>query len=496
MAAAHIAGMTTIRLVAGRCDRLAGCYAQQPSSAQYPEPMQYSGPPGGEMDPSTAPTEAQYEQDSQPPQQQAVPRLMATAPQATRRTIRPGAVEEPVPAPIRRTRATRWARSTTARSTRRSAIMGSGSRSRITAACGVPTPRSWAWISHPTRRAGVGMDRLGLDVHLRLGLGLAPVPLRPLGAGWTRLLGLGPRLRVGPGLGRLASRRRLRRLASAGARVSRSPRPASAPRRSTITAPDRTTRSGGLSRRNDFGKGHIRPHLYNDLAEGLRVTAPVMRPPLRGTTQPIRVASTMSARLANPIWRQQHAPAGGWRQPVTAHQPGPHQPQQWGVQRRQRAAAWPPHASRRSRRGASRSSRRGASRSSRRGSSRSRAGVSRRAAVRCGRRRLRSIRCGRARRPRRDLWWNAPTYGGSTYTRPTYGGGSTYTRPTYSPPSRPSYSPPSHSWSAPSAPTHYSGGGGYSAPSHSSGGYSGGSHSSGGYSGGSHSSGGGGGHRR
>jgi hypothetical protein len=66
---------------------------------------------------------------------------------------------------------------------------------------------------------------------------------------------------------------------------------------------------------HDFGKGHIRPHLYKDLAEGLRVTAPVVRPTIKGTPQPVRVAATMRARLANPVWRQQHAPPGGWKQP-------------------------------------------------------------------------------------------------------------------------------------------------------------------------------------
>jgi len=43
---------------------------------------------------------------------------------------------------------------------------------------------------------------------------------------------------------------------------------------------------------NDFGKGHIRPHLYKDLAQGLSVTTPVVKPNIRSTMQPVRVAST------------------------------------------------------------------------------------------------------------------------------------------------------------------------------------------------------------
>ncbi|HEY5951233.1 MAG TPA: DUF6600 domain-containing protein [Kofleriaceae bacterium] len=48
----------------------------------------------------------------------------------------------------------------------------------------------------------------------------------------------------------------------------------------------------------DFGKPRIRAHLYKSLAEGLRVTQTVARPPLRATVQPVRAESIMRGRLA------------------------------------------------------------------------------------------------------------------------------------------------------------------------------------------------------
>jgi hypothetical protein len=47
----------------------------------------------------------------------------------------------------------------------------------------------------------------------------------------------------------------------------------------------------------DLGK-RIRPNLFHNPAEGLRVTTPVVRPPVRGTMQPVRAASIMRGRLA------------------------------------------------------------------------------------------------------------------------------------------------------------------------------------------------------
>jgi hypothetical protein len=48
---------------------------------------------------------------------------------------------------------------------------------------------------------------------------------------------------------------------------------------------------------SDFGRPHIRSHLYGNTAEGLRVTAAVAAPPVRGTTT-IRSADLMRNRLA------------------------------------------------------------------------------------------------------------------------------------------------------------------------------------------------------
>ncbi|HUJ59807.1 MAG TPA: DUF6600 domain-containing protein [Kofleriaceae bacterium] len=49
---------------------------------------------------------------------------------------------------------------------------------------------------------------------------------------------------------------------------------------------------------SDFGRPHIRSHLFNDPAEGLRVTSPVARVPFRGTARPIAAGSVMHARFA------------------------------------------------------------------------------------------------------------------------------------------------------------------------------------------------------
>jgi hypothetical protein len=50
---------------------------------------------------------------------------------------------------------------------------------------------------------------------------------------------------------------------------------------------------------SDFGKPHIRAHLFKSPAEGLRVTELQPRPTLRGRVQAIRAASLMRTRFAN-----------------------------------------------------------------------------------------------------------------------------------------------------------------------------------------------------
>ncbi len=191
----------------------------------------------------------------------------------------------------------------------------------------------------------------------------------------------------------------------------------------------------------DFGRGHIRGHLFNNPAEGLRVTSTVTRPPLRGIGNPVRAASLMprarpamswggSRPATNPRPGMQQGfrqPAQPWRQPQPAfrqptqpqwRQPGAPQ-QTWRVPQQ----TWHQPA---------------------------------------------------------PQQWRQPAYRTpvQTYRAPVQ----TYRAPSYSAPSR-SFSAPSRSFSAPSHS--------FSAPSHSFGG-GGGYHSSGG--GGFH--GGGGGHHR
>jgi len=49
----------------------------------------------------------------------------------------------------------------------------------------------------------------------------------------------------------------------------------------------------------DFGHGHIRGHLFQNPAEGLRVTSATTRPTLRGNYAPVSSASLMRGRLAS-----------------------------------------------------------------------------------------------------------------------------------------------------------------------------------------------------
>ena len=49
----------------------------------------------------------------------------------------------------------------------------------------------------------------------------------------------------------------------------------------------------------EFGKGHIRPHLYKDLAQGLSVTTPVVRPSIKGLTQPGYLVNTLTPSVGD-----------------------------------------------------------------------------------------------------------------------------------------------------------------------------------------------------
>ncbi len=190
---------------------------------------------------------------------------------------------------------------------------------------------------------------------------------------------------------------------------------------------------------NDFGHGHVRAHLFQNPAEGLRVTQPIARPPFRGATTPVRAATLMHARAASPAWTGARSasasPIHSMQQPpVRSYQPPARSYQQtYQPPARSYQPAYQPPA--------------------------------------------RSYQP-----PVRSYQPPVRTYQPSQ----PYGGVRTYQPParSWTPASHPqSFSPPSHSFS----PSHSSGGGG-SSHSYSSGG----GHSSGG---GGHSGGGGGHHR-
>jgi len=221
---------------------------------------------------------------------------------------------------------------------------------------------------------------------------------------------------------------------------------------------------------NDFGRTHIRGHLFQNPSEGLRVTQSVTRPNLRGNYAAVSSASLMRARLSsNASTRAQ----GGWRQPPH-QQPSPYQQNPRAQPTWNRANEQPTWQRQQS-----------------------------------------------FQRPQQQPTWQRPAQQQPTWQRPTQQQPTwqrpaqqqpTWQRPAQQQPTwqrpQPTYQRPQQThapaptWHAPaqtyqpsrssswSAPSHSSGGGG---GYHPSGGGGGGSHSSGG-GGGGHSSGGGGGH--
>ena len=471
--------MTTLRLVAGLAIALVGCYAQTPTP-QYADPEQVSGPPGGGMD---QPTYAQYEADSQSPEYAAPAQTYNDPGYAQDDSAQPA---EPEPS---------------ADPQDPGYTMGPVSDGEIDATLG--TYGDWVedpdygrvWRPYATV---VGVDFTpyetcgswawtdwGYSFNCDWDWGWLPFHYGRWGWMDGGYWGWVPGHEWGPGWVDWRN---------GGGYVGWRP---SAPEfhdhRGQHQGPEfHDHRSGAgdsqwrFVKQSDFGTGHIHGHLVNDLAEGLRVTSPVTRLPVRGTTQPIRVASTMRARMDNPVWRQTHAPATGWRQPAQRPtwnggirqpaQTGWRQPpqQQWQGVRQQPTWRQPVTVPRQTWQQPNQA--------------------------------WRQPQTG-WQQPQRPTWnqpqrptWTQPQR--PTWNRPSATAPSNWSRPTYSPPayhpapssgwSRPNsnFNAPSHSWSAPSAPSHSS----WSAPSHSSSSSFGGSHSWGG-GGGGHSGGGGGHHR-
>ena len=152
---------------------------------------------------------------------------------------------------------------TTPRSTRRSTATATWVEDpTITAGCGVPTPRQWAWISHPMRPAvhGSGLTRAGT---FNCDWDWGWLPFHYGRWGWyDGYWGWQPGYAWGPALGRVARRRWLRRLASARADHPRSPRHShNGPTFHDHRTGDPRDSQWRFTRRHDFGKGHIRGHL-------------------------------------------------------------------------------------------------------------------------------------------------------------------------------------------------------------------------------------------
>jgi hypothetical protein len=72
----------------------------------------------------------------------------------------------------------------------------------------------------------------------------------------------------------------------------------------TVTASDSQWR---FTANNEFGKGHIKGHLFQNPSEGLRVTSLVQHPSLRGNYSPVSSASLMRNRLSSNFARNNQA---------------------------------------------------------------------------------------------------------------------------------------------------------------------------------------------
>ncbi len=480
--------MTTLRLVAACAIALAGCYTQTPVP-QYPEQEEVSGPPGGGMD---QPTYAQYESDSQPSESQAPPQAYGDPGYAPEQSADAAAPVEPEPSadpqdpgytmgPVTDGEIDStlnnygdWVQDPDYGRVWRPYATVVGVDFTPYETCGQWLWTDWGWSYSCDWDWGWLPFHYGRWSWFDDGGYWGWVPGYEWGPGWVEWRNGGGYVGWRP-LG-----------------------PTFHDHRGQHQGPEfHDHRTGAhdsqwrfVSQR-DFGNGHIRGHLYRDLAEGLRVTQPVVRPGIRGTTQPVRIASTMRARMDNAVWRQAHAPAGGWRQPNGVQQQqgwrGPVRPQQ-GFQQQQ---GWrhPPQQQ------------------------------GWRQPVTVPRPQWQQQQ-GWRQPPQQQGWrqpprtwttpqtqqpaWNAPraTQPGWT-SRPTYNPRPAYNPPPYRP--APTWNAPSSGWSRPSAPSAPSSGwsrpappssswsrpsGGFSAPSHSSGGWSAPSHSSGGWSAPSHSSGG------
>lgn len=307
-------GMTTLRLVAGLAIALVGCYAQTPAP-QYADPEQVQGPPGGGMD---QPTYAQYEADSQQAEYAGPAQGYSDPSYAPDATTDASAPVEPEPS---------------ADPQDPGYTMGPVSDGEIDSTLG----NYGDWVEDPDygrvwrpSATVVGVDFTpyescgswvwtdwGYSYNCDWDWGWLPfhygrwgmmsggywgwVPGHEWGPGWVDWRHGGGYVGWRPSAPEFHDHR--------GQDGHQGPE-----------FHDHRTGAGDSQWRfvsqKDFGTGHIHGHLYGDLAEGLRVTAPVSRLPVRGITQPIRVASTMRARMDNPVWRQAHAPATGWRQQI------------------------------------------------------------------------------------------------------------------------------------------------------------------------------------
>jgi len=223
-----------------------------------------------------------------------------------------------------------------------------------------------------------------------------------------------------------------------------------------------------FTRDSEFGKGHIRGHLFQNPAEGLRLTASVSRPAIKANYAPVSSASIMRARLGSSYHRS--LAVGGSRNPINggarpAGSPTMRNQGTFGGYRNQPAIR-------------NQAPFRGDTPTWRRPTE-----TTYRAPQPTYRAPQQSYRAPQQTyRPT----YRPPTNSG--WSRPSGGG---YQRPSYTPPTSTGWSHPSGGggWSHPSAPSRSAGGGGGSF-SHSSGGGGGSFHSSGG-GGGGHSGGGG-----
>ncbi len=291
MIGAHSREMTSLRLLVGPVLVLAGCMPQQPAQSTMPEPVQTSGPPGGVMDP-----QYQYPQP-QPQYQQPPSQYLQQGPVDPQAYADPNGPQveadfevngDQIPEPSSDPAAPGYATGDVDDSEIDNTLGNYGDwvsdddYGRVwrpdTTAVGVDftpyeTEGSWVW-------SDAGWEYSS-------GFGWGWLPFHYGRWGWFgNYWGWVPGHQWSPGAVEWRH---------GGGYVGW--RPLSPDNGGHHLAPHDS--QWRFSTEKEFGRSQIRGHLFNNPAEGLRVTQPVAALPIKGNYTPVGSASVMRGRLAS-----------------------------------------------------------------------------------------------------------------------------------------------------------------------------------------------------